>query len=99
MIAAMWVLASATWMGHLGVLFLPATFAMDLAMGHASLTHIFVFLAAILPQMVLIPWAWRDSARRLNAGRSRTWWRISFFFTGFVAVTCYLIKRRQPTQL
>lgn len=95
MIAAMWVLLSATWAAHLGTLFLPATFVMDLLMGQAQLTHRLILLFALVPQLILIPWAWRDSALRIAAGRTRTMWRVSFFFTGFVAVTWYLVKRRQ----
>ncbi len=95
MIAAMWILLSATWVGHLGMFFLPATFVMELLMGQATLSHRLILMSALIPQMILIPWAWRDSALRVAEGRSRMWWRVSFFIAGFVAVTWYLFKRRQ----
>jgi hypothetical protein len=84
----------ATWLAHAGALFLPATAVMDLLLGRFDVYCAAVLGLALLPQLVLIPWAWRDSACRI-AGRSElTLWRLAFFFTGFVAVTAYLLRRR-----
>ena len=99
MIAAMWILLSATWAGHVGAIFLPATFVMDLLMGQTALSHTLIFMFALFPQFILVPWAWRDCGLRVTRERSRKWWRASFFFTGFVGVTWYLLRRRQMIQL
>jgi hypothetical protein len=98
MIAAIWILLSASWAGHVGALFLPATIVMDLLMGQAEFSHRLILISAIIPQIVLVPWAWRDCGLRITENRSRRLWRIGFFFTGFVAVTAYLLKRRPLAQ-
>ena len=95
MIATIWILLSASWAGHVGTLFLPATIVMDLLLGQVEFSHGLILMSAIIPQVVLVPWAWRDCRIRITDDRSRKRWRIGFFFTGFVAVTFYLLKRRQ----
>lgn len=98
MIAAIWILLSASWAGHVGTLFLPATFVMDLLTGQAELSHSLILMSALIPQIVLVPWAWRDCGVRITDIRSRRLWRLLFFFTGFVAITFYLLKRRPLAQ-
>jgi hypothetical protein len=99
MIAALWVLLSATWAGHVGALFLPATFVMDLLMGQVTLAHGIIFMAALIPQMYLVPWAWRDCAAQGFEDDVRKRWRVGFFLTGFLAVTWYLVARPRATSL
>jgi hypothetical protein len=88
------VLLAATWLAHVGALFLPATVVGDLLLGRLDTYSVSVLALALLPQLALVPWAWRDSRRRISRRSELTLWHLAFFFTGFVAVTGYLLRRR-----
>ena len=89
-----WVLLGATWAGHAAMCFLPATAAYNLMIGHASGWTLLVMAAALVPQLILIRWAWRDSNITVTSASSRVLWRASFFVTGFMAITVYALRYR-----
>jgi hypothetical protein len=88
------VLLATTWLAHVGALFLPASVVFDLLLGRIDAYPASVLALALLPQLVLIPWAWRDSARTISGRFELVLWRVAFFVTGFVAITAYLVRRR-----
>ena len=89
-----WILLGATWAGHAALCLLPATAAYNLMIGHASGWTLLVMAAALMPQLILIRWAWRDSNTTVTSSSSRVLWRASFFVTGFMAITAYALRYR-----
>ena len=98
MIALLWVMTATVWGGHIGLLFADNSLLYKLLTGHAPGWLVLVLLAAMVPQLYLIPWAWYDVAKRDIPVRSRRLWRISFFLTGFLATTVYLLKSSSDTR-
>jgi hypothetical protein len=92
MIAAVWVLTAIACAGHIGLLWVPQTTLHGLILGHAPGWVTALLLAALLPQLVLIPWAWRHCGRVGLSRGQRALWRMAFFLTGFVAVALYALR-------
>lgn len=82
-----------TWAAHLVLCFLPDGVVLALLLGRSSGWIWGLILAAILPQIYLIPWALRHSGSHVSGRAARTLWRIGFLLLGFVAVTLYLCSR------
>jgi hypothetical protein len=89
-----WLLTAVTWAAHVGLALVPGSLPLLFIAGQLPLWVQVTFWAALLPQLILVPWAWRDSGRRSLSRTSRVVWRILFFFTGFVAVTAYAARYR-----
>lgn len=90
--ALIWLLTAVTWAGHVGLLLVPGSLVSLLLAGRMPMWTEAALWAALLPQLILVPWAWRDAGRR-QLGRGQLWlWRTLFFFTGFVAVTAYAVR-------
>lgn len=83
-----------TWVAHLALAMLPSADVMNLLLGKASAWVSVLVLAALVPQLYLIPWALRDSGARVHHHTARLWWRISFVVLGFFAVSIYLCHSR-----
>lgn len=98
MIALLWIMTAAVWGGHIGLFFADDSALYRLVTGQAPMWLIVVLLAAMVPQLYLIPWAWRDVGKRDVTVRSRRLWRVSFFLTGFLATTVYLLKSSSDTR-
>ena len=96
MIALLWVMTAAVWGGHVGLLFADDSVLYQLLTGQGPAWLIAVLLLALVPQLVLIPWAWHHIGRSGVPVWTRRFWRLSFFFTGFLATTVYLLKCRWP---
>jgi len=94
MIAFVWLMLATTWAGHVAALCLPASACYNFLMGTASPWTQAVVWSSLLPNVVVVPWAWRDCPRHVASARHRKFWRISFFFTGFFAVTFYALRYR-----
>ena len=90
--ALIWLLTAVTWAGHIGLLLVPGSLLSMLLAGRMPVWTQAVLWAALLPQLILVPWAWRDAGKR-HLGRGQLWfWRLFFFFTGFIAVTVYAVR-------
>ena len=85
-------------MAHAALFLLPSATALDLLLGRCAPVAWLVLSGALLPQLVLVPWAWRD-ARRVQSRALRRAWRCAFFLAGFVAVTAYLVRVRRTPRL
>ena len=84
-----WLALGTTWAGHVAFLLLPPAAVFNLLTGQATgFTHLALW-SSLLPQLYLIPWAWRDCGRHIRSATARRLWRLSYFFTGFLAVTVY----------
>jgi len=94
--ALIWGLTAATWAGHLGLLLVPSSALGLLLTGPVPAWILVSLLGALVPQLVIVPWAWIDCGRQSLSRTRRIAWRLAFFFTGFVAVTCYALKYRAP---
>lgn len=91
-----WAMTAAAWAGHLGLLFIPDSALGLLLTGPIPMWVLISLSAALLPQLVIVPWSWIDSGRRDLATGQRVAWRLAIFFTGFLAVTLYALKFRSP---
>ena len=94
MIPLLWIMTAAVWGGHVGLLFADDSVLYQLLTGQGPVWVTIVLIAALIPQLVLIPWAWHHVGKADIPVRTRRIWRISFFFTGFLATTVYLLKCR-----
>jgi len=94
MIQALWLMTAAVWGGHVGLLLADNNVLYQLLTGHAPGWLVVALLLAMLPQLFLIPWAWYHVGQSDVSPPIRRLWRIGFFFTGFVAVTVYLLLCR-----
>jgi hypothetical protein len=95
MMTLIWLATAAVWAGHVGLFMATDSMLYQLITGHAPLWLNAVALAALAPQLILIPWAWRDSGRRGMSSARRVLWRASFFLAGFLATTVYAAKYRR----
>ena len=92
MIAFVWLLLATTWAGHVAALCLPAAACYNFILGNATPWTQAVIWASLVPQLIVIPWAWRDCTHRVANTQHRRLWRLTFFLTGFVAVTVYALR-------
>lgn len=101
MIPLLWLMTAAVWGGHVGLLFADDSALYQLLTGQGPAWLLAVCLLALVPQLILIPWAWHHVGKSAVSVRSRRLWRIAFFFTGFLATTVYLLRSRsaEPTTL
>ena len=90
-----WLLAAVTWAGHVGLAFVPGSLLGLVIAGRVPVWVQVSLWAALLPQLILIPWAWRDTGKRPLSRSTRLAWRLLFFITGFVAVTAYAVRYRR----
>jgi len=91
-----WVLTATTWAGHVALLLVPQPTLGLLLAGPVPPGLLLSLLAALVPQLVIVPWAWRDSGRRPLPSGQRIAWRIAIFCLGFLAVTAYAVRFRSP---
>jgi len=96
MIAVAWFLTVVAWLGHLGLLFEDGSAAYGLLTGHASGMLLLLLVAALLPQLWLIPWAWRNVDLAPCSLQAKRLWRLAFFCTGFLGTTLYLLVYWRP---
>lgn len=94
-----WVLTAASWAGHLGLLLVPSSTIGTLLLEPLPSWILLSLLAALVPQLVIVPWAWIDCGRRPLSRMGRVGWRLGFFFTGFAAVTLYALRYRRPVPI
>jgi hypothetical protein len=94
MLTLVWLFTLAVWAGHVGLLFADSSMLFQLLTGQAPLWLSAAVWAALVPQLFLIPWAWRDSGKRAMSRSTRVVWRVSFFFAGFLATTVYAVRYR-----
>ena len=94
-----WVLTAASWAGHLGLLLVPSSKVGVLLLEPLPPWILISLLAALVPQLVIVPWAWIDCGRRSLSRMGRVGWRLGFFFTGLAAVTLYALSYRRPASV
>lgn len=96
MIAAALALGLAlTWAAHAVLLFLPESVVLALLTGRSPGWIWGLLMAALIPQLFIIPWAWRDSASAGMGPVAKWIWRTGFLCLGFLAVTPYVFLRRR----
>lgn len=83
------VLLAATWVAHVVLAFVPSSAVFALLTGQLPWPVGAALMGALVPQLLLVPWAWKDAGKRVSSPRQRALWRAAFFFTGFIAVTLY----------
>jgi hypothetical protein len=84
-----------TWAAHAVLLFLPDSVVLALLARRSSGWVWGVLMAALIPQLFVIPWAWRDSSSARLGHLGRILWRTGFLCLGFLAVTPYVLLRRR----
>ena len=89
-----WLLTALTWVGHVGLLFVPVSAVSLIVTGQAERWINLSIFAALIPQLIVVPWAWVDCGRHELRAGYRFAWRTLFFFTGFIGVSAYALLHR-----